>query len=312
MSTAYVFLFGTSRTDGAASMKNLLGGKGANLAEMCRLGITVPSGFTISTEACTVFTEKGKEVALKLIEVEVQQGVAFVEDEMGKKFGDAADPLLVSVRCGARASMPGMMDTILNLGLNDETVDGLAAQVRQRALRLGQLPPLRPDVRRRRAGPEAATPRQTTTPSRSILERSRTRRASQVDNELTADDLQGLVAEFKAVIKARTGQTSRPIRWSSCGARIGAVFGSWMNDRAHGLSPHVTTSRTLGHGRATCSRWCSATWATTARTGVAFTRDSATGENKFYGEFLINAQGEDVVAGIRTPQLAGMPKWRWE
>ncbi len=128
MSTAYVFLFGTSRTDGAASMKNLLGGKGANLAEMCRLGITVPSGFTISTEACTVFTEKGKEVALKLIEVEVQQGVAFVEGEMGKKFGNAADPLLLSVRSGARASMPGMMDTILNLGLNDEAVVGLAAK----------------------------------------------------------------------------------------------------------------------------------------------------------------------------------------
>jgi pyruvate,orthophosphate dikinase len=124
----YVYLFGSSRTDGAAAMKNLLGGKGANLAEMCRLGITVPSGFTISTEACTVFTEQGKDAALKLIEAEVLQGVAFVEQEMGKTFGDAADPLLLSVRSGARASMPGMMDTILNLGLNDEAVVGLARQ----------------------------------------------------------------------------------------------------------------------------------------------------------------------------------------
>ena len=137
MSTPYVYLFGSSRTDGAASMKNLLGGKGANLAEMCRLGITVPSGFTISTEACTVFTDKGKDAALKLIEAEVLKGVAFVEGEMGKKFGNAADPLLLSVRSGARASMPGMMDTILNLGLNDEAVLGLAAQSRQRAFRLG-------------------------------------------------------------------------------------------------------------------------------------------------------------------------------
>ena len=126
-STKYVYLFGSSRTDGAAAMKNLLGGKGANLAEMCRLGITVPSGFTISTEACTDFTDKGKDAALALIEAEVLQGVAYIEQEMGKKFGNAADPLLLSVRSGARASMPGMMDTILNLGLNDEAVQGLAA-----------------------------------------------------------------------------------------------------------------------------------------------------------------------------------------
>ncbi|HOW48670.1 MAG TPA: PEP/pyruvate-binding domain-containing protein, partial [Rubrivivax sp.] len=124
----YVYLFGRERTDGTAAMKNLLGGKGANLAEMCRLGITVPPGFTISTEACTVFTEQGRDAALKLIEAEVRAGVAAIEAGMGKRFGDAADPLLLSVRSGARASMPGMMDTILNLGLNDEAVVGLAAK----------------------------------------------------------------------------------------------------------------------------------------------------------------------------------------
>ena len=126
--TQYVYRFGSTRTEGAATMKNLLGGKGANLAEMCRLGITVPSGFTISTQACTVFTERGKDHALELIRAEVLEGVAFVEQEMGKTFGNPADPLLLSVRSGARASMPGMMDTILNLGLNDEAVLGLATK----------------------------------------------------------------------------------------------------------------------------------------------------------------------------------------
>jgi phosphoenolpyruvate synthase/pyruvate phosphate dikinase len=139
-------------------MKNLLGGKGANLAEMCRLGIPVPPGFTISTEACTAYTQlgrqQGRDALLAMIDGEVREGVAAIEAEMGKRFGNAADPLLLSVRSGARASMPGMMDTILNLGLNDEAVAGLAARKRQRALRLGQLPPLHPDVRRRGDGPQ--------------------------------------------------------------------------------------------------------------------------------------------------------------
>ncbi|MGL6112569.1 MAG: PEP/pyruvate-binding domain-containing protein, partial [Rubrivivax sp.] len=205
MSTPYVYLFGSSRTDGAATMKNLLGGKGANLAEMCRLGITVPSGFTISTEACTVFTAKGKDAALKLIEAEVLQGVAFVEGEMGKKFGNAADPLLLSVRSGARASMPGMMDTILNLGLNDEAVAGLAAKAGNERFAwdsyrrfvqmygdvvMGLKPVSKEDH----------------DPFEVVIEMVKEKKGVQLDTDLDTADLKELVARFKALIRARIGR----------------------------------------------------------------------------------------------------------
>ena len=310
MSTAYVFLFGTSRTDGAASMKNLLGGKGANLAEMCRLGITVPSGFTISTEACAVFTEKGKEVALKLIEVEVQQGVAFVEGEMGKKFGNAADPLLLSVRSGARASMPGMMDTILNLGLNDEAVVGLAAKAGNERFAwdsyrrfvqmygdvvMGLKPVSKEDH----------------DPFEVVIEMVKDKKGVQLDTELDVDDLKELVARFKALIRARIGRDFPTDPWEQLWGAVVAVFESWNNDRAQVYRELNDIPQSWGTA-VNVQAMVFGNLGDSSATGVAFSRDAGTGEDLFNGEFLVNAQGEDVVAGIRTPQqvsLVGSRRW---
>jgi pyruvate, orthophosphate dikinase len=308
--TKYVYLFGTSRTQGASAMKNLLGGKGANLAEMCRLGIAVPSGFTISTEACTAFTEHGKDHALKLIEAEVLQGVAFIEQEMGKTFGNADDPLLLSVRSGARASMPGMMDTILNLGLNDEAVVGLARKAGNERFAwdsyrrfvqmygdvvMGLKPMSKEDH----------------DPFEVIIDLIKQNKGVQLDTDLDADDLKELVARFKALIRARTGRDFPTEPWSQLWGSVLAVFESWNNDRARvyrelndipqswgtAVNVQAMVFGNLGHSSAT---------------GVAFTRDAGTGEDLFNGEFLVNAQGEDVVAGIRTPQqvsLVGSRRW---
>jgi pyruvate,orthophosphate dikinase len=310
MSTAYVFLFGTSRTDGAASMKNLLGGKGANLAEMCRLGITVPSGFTISTEACTVFTEKGKEVALKLIEVEVLQGVAFVEGEMGKKFGNAADPLLLSVRSGARASMPGMMDTILNLGLNDEAVVGLAAKAGNERFAwdsyrrfvqmygdvvMGLKPVSKEDH----------------DPFEVVIEMVKDKKGVQLDTELDVDDLKELVARFKALIRARIGRDFPTDPWEQLWGAVVAVFESWNNDRAQVYRELNDIPQSWGTA-VNVQAMVFGNLGDSSATGVAFSRDAGTGEDLFNGEFLVNAQGEDVVAGVRTPQqvsLVGSRRW---
>lgn len=201
----YVYVFGSSRTEGAAAMKNLLGGKGANLAEMCRLGITVPSGFTISTEACTAFTEQGREAVLALIQDEVLAGVKFLEAEMGKQFGNADDPLLLSVRSGARASMPGMMDTILNLGLNDEAVVGLARKSNNERFAwdsyrrfvqmygdvvMGLKPVSKEDH----------------DPFEVIIDMLKESRGVKLDTELDAEDLKELVQRFKSLIRARIGR----------------------------------------------------------------------------------------------------------
>ncbi|NMD08998.1 MAG: pyruvate, phosphate dikinase [Phyllobacteriaceae bacterium] len=308
--TKHVYVFGSSRTDGAASMKNLLGGKGANLAEMSCLGLPVPPGFTISTEACTVYTEHGKDAALKLIEDEVRHGVRFVEVEMGKTFGNASDPLLLSVRSGARASMPGMMDTILNLGLNDQVVEGLARRAGNERFAwdsyrrfiqmygdvvMGLKPLSKEDH----------------DPFELIIDMIKDKRGVKLDTDLTASDLKELVTRFKALIRARIGHDFPTDPWEQLWGSVAAVFESWNNDRARvyrelndipvtwgtAVNVQAMVFGNLGNGSAT---------------GVAFTRDAGTGEDLFNGEFLVNAQGEDVVAGIRTPQqvsLIGSRRW---
>ena len=300
----YVYLFGSSRTDGGTAMKNLLGGKGANLAEMCRLGITVPAGFTISTEACTVFTEQGKDRALALIRDEVLQGIAFVEQKMGKTFGNAADPLLLSVRSGARASMPGMMDTILNLGLNDQAVHGLARMAgnerfawdsyRRFVQMYGDVVMGLKPVKKEDHDPFEV-----------LIDMVKAKRGVQLDTDLDTADLKELVARFKALIRARIGRDFPTDPWEQLWGAVVAVFESWNNDRARvyrelndipqswGTAVNVQTMvfGNLGNNSAT---------------GVAFTRDAGTGEDLFNGEFLVNAQGEDVVAGIRTPQQVSL------
>ncbi len=310
MPTPYVYPFGASSTEGSAAMKNLLGGKGANLAEMCRLGITVPSGFTISTEACTVFTEKGKDAALKLIEGEVLRGVAFVEKEMGKRFGDAADPLLLSVRSGARASMPGMMDTILNLGLNDEAVAGLAAKAGNERFAwdsyrrfvqmygdvvMGLKPVSKEDH----------------DPFEVVIDMVKEKKGVTLDTELDAADLKELVARFRALIRARIGRDFPTDPWEQLWGAVAAVFESWNNERAQVYRELNDIPQSWGTA-VNVQAMVFGNLGDSSATGVAFTRDAGTGEDLFNGEFLVNAQGEDVVAGIRTPQqvsLVGSRRW---
>ena len=308
--TQYVYRFGTACTEGAAAMKNLLGGKGANLAEMCRLGITVPSGFTISTEACTAFTERGKDALFGLIEDEVRQGVAFVEREMGKAFGNAADPLLLSVRSGARASMPGMMDTILNLGLNDEAVVGLAAKAGNERFAwdsyrrfvqmygdvvMGLKPVSKEDH----------------DPFEVIIDMVKDKKGVRLDTDLDTDDLKELVARFKALIRARIGRDFPTDPWEQLWGSVFAVFESWNNERARVYRELNDIPQSWGTA-VNVQAMVFGNLGNSSATGVAFTRDAGTGEDLFNGEFLANAQGEDVVAGIRTPQqvsLVGSRRW---
>ena len=310
MSNKYVYVFGQSKTEGAADMKNLLGGKGANLAEMCRLGISVPPGLTISTEACTVYTEQGADNVRKLIEAEVKQGVEFLEKEMGKKFGDSADPLLVSVRSGSRASMPGMMDTILNLGLNDEAVEGLTKKsgnerfawdsYRRFIQMYGDVVMgLKPESK------------EDHDPFEVIIDEIKEKKGVELDTDLSVDDLKQMVSEFKAMIRTRLGREFPNDPWEQLWGSVMAVFQSWNNDRAvfyrqmHDIPSSWGTAVNV-------QSMVFGNLGDNSGTGVAFTRDAATGEDVFNGEFLINAQGEDVVAGIRTPQqitLEGSRRW---
>jgi pyruvate,orthophosphate dikinase len=296
--TKFVYAFGGGRADGDASMKNLLGGKGANLAEMAGLGLPVPPGFTVSTEVCTYYYAHGHQYPASL-RGDVARHLQQVERIVGKRFGDPANPLLLSVRSGARASMPGMMDTILNLGLNDETVQGIIA--------LTGNPRFAYDSYRRFVQmygdvvlglkPEH---KDEIDPFEEILERKKHARGVTLDTDLTADDLRELVEEFKAAIRARRGIDFPADPTAQLWGAVGAVFGSWNNDRA-------ITYRKLN---AIPEAWGTAVnvqamvfgnMGDDCGTGVAFTRDPASGENVFYGEFLMNAQGEDVVAGTRTP-----------
>jgi pyruvate,orthophosphate dikinase len=293
MAQKFVYFFGNGQAEGRADMKNLLGGKGANLAEMSSIGLPVPPGFTISTEVCTEFYKNNQNYPESLA-AEVAANLTKIEDLMGKKFGDAKNPLLVSVRSGARASMPGMMDTVLNLGLNDVTVQGIIAQSGDERFAY--------DAYRRFVqmysdvvmGMEKDI-------LDHLLEQKKEEKGVHLDTDLAAADWKDLVAKFKATIFEELGKPFPDDPQEQLWGAVGAVFGSWMNQRA-------ITYRRLNN--------IPAEWGTAVNvqsmvfgnmgndcaTGVAFTRDPSTGENYFYGEFLVNAQGEDVVAGIRTPQ----------
>jgi pyruvate,orthophosphate dikinase len=310
MTPQYVYRFGSQGTEGSAAMKNLLGGKGANLAEMCRLGIPVPPGFTISTEACTVFTDQGREHVLSMIGDEVKAAVRFVEGEMGKRFGDDADPLLLSVRSGARASMPGMMDTILNLGLNDAAVEGLARKTGNARFAwdsyrrfvqmygdvvMGLKPVSKEDH----------------DPFEVIIDMVKEKKGVKLDTELDTADLQELVARFKALIRARIGRDFPTDPWEQLWGAVVAVFESWNNDRARVYRELNDIPQSWGTA-VNVQAMVFGNLGDSSATGVAFTRDAGTGEDLFNGEFLVNAQGEDVVAGIRTPQqvtLIGSRRW---
>jgi pyruvate,orthophosphate dikinase len=312
MTTAskYVYVFGASKTEGDAGMKNLLGGKGANLAEMCRLKITVPSGFTISTEACSVFTQNGRDQALGLIRDEVLAGIRFVEGEMGKTFGNADDPLLLSVRSGARASMPGMMDTILNLGLNDEAVVGLARKAGDARFAwdsyrrfvqmygdvvMGLKPVSKEDH----------------DPFEVIIDMVKAQRKAKLDTDLRVDDLKELVQRFKSLIRARIGRDFPTDPWEQLWGAVVAVFESWNNDRAQVYRELNDIPQSWGTA-VNVQAMVFGNLGNTSATGVAFSRDAGTGEDLFNGEFLINAQGEDVVAGVRTPQqITRLGSQRW-
>jgi pyruvate,orthophosphate dikinase len=296
--TKSVYFFGAGKAEGAAEMKNLLGGKGANLAEMTNLNIPVPPGFTITTEVCTHYYKNGNTYPAGLRE-EVQAALRKVEEIMGAKFGDRANPLLVSVRSGARASMPGMMDTVLNLGLNDTTVAALIQRTgnarfaydsyrRFVAMYGDVVMGLKPEAK----GEED--------PFEVILHAKKHERGVKFDHELTADDLKDLVARFKGEIKRRLGREFPEEPMDQLWGAIGAVFGSWMNARAIEYRRIYKIPAEWG----TAVNVQAMVFGNTGEesgTGVAFTRDPASGENRFYGEFLMNAQGEDVVAGIRTP-----------
>ncbi len=306
----FVYLFGGARTEGAAAMKNLLGGKGANLAEMCRLGIPVPPGFTLSTEACTLYAGQGRAQAFEHIQAQVLQGVAFLEQQMGRRFGDAADPLLLSVRSGARASMPGMMDTILNLGLNDAAALGLAE-------RSGN-PRFAWDSYRRFVqmygdvvmGLKPVS-KEDHDPFEVIIDMVKEGKGVTLDTELDADDLRELVARFKALIRARTGSEFPTDPWQQLWGAIFAVFESWNNERARVYRELNDIPSSWGTA-VNVQAMVFGNLGDSSATGVAFTRDAGTGEDLFNGEFLVNAQGEDVVAGIRTPQqvsLVGSRRW---
>lgn len=294
----YVYYFGDAKAEGTGDMKALLGGKGANLAEMVNLKLPVPPGFTISTEVCTYYYEHGRKYPRGL-EKEVAAAIKKVEKSMNMKFGDPKNPLLVSVRSGARASMPGMMDTVLNLGLNDETVKGLIEKTDN--------PRFVYDSYRRfiqmygdvvmGLKPES---HDDTDPFEEILERKKWTHQLQNDTELTTDHLKELVQEFKDEIKRRTGKDFPEDPMEQLWGSIGAVFNSWMNERAIAYRRMYNIPQSWGTA-VNIQAMVFGNMGEDSGTGVAFTRDPATGENKFYGEFLMNAQGEDVVAGTRTP-----------
>lgn len=299
----FVYFFGNGKAEGDASMKDGLGGKGANLAEMTNLGIPVPPGFTISTEVCKLYYENGKKYPDSL-EGEVAEHLGRLEKLMGKKLGDADDPLLVSVRSGAAQSMPGMMDTILNLGMNDKAVEGLSAKTGN--------PRFAWDAYRRfiqMFGDVAMG-----VPAESFenaLDDIKVSKGVKLDTELNADDLKKLVSRYKEIYKKNTGKDFPQNPVEQMWGAINAVFGSWMNERAIKYRA-LNSIRGLAGTAVNIQSMVFGNFGDDSGTGVCFSRDPSTGENKFYGEYLMNAQGEDVVAGIRTPEtiekLAGENK----
>ncbi|ULC58887.1 pyruvate, phosphate dikinase [Flaviramulus sp. BrNp1-15] len=305
-----VYKFGNKSADGNSKMKNLLGGKGANLAEMSSIGIPVPPGFTITTEVCTEYNSLGQETVVEMIKDEVEASIANIESLMGTTFGDKENPLLVSVRSGARVSMPGMMDTVLNLGMNDEVVLGLAKKTNNEQFAwdsyrrfiqmyggvvLGMKPASKEDI----------------DPFEEIMEHLKEKRGIHLDTEFTIQDLKDLVYDFKDAVKKRTGHDFPTNPWDQLWGAVIAVFNSWNGDRAvyyrnmHGYPADWGTAvnvQAMVYGN----------MGDNSGTGVCFTRDAGTGENVFNGEYLINAQGEDVVAGVRTPQqITKLGSQRW-
>jgi len=301
-SSKYVYSFGGGKSDGDGSMKALLGGKGANLAEMSRIGLPVPPGFTITTEVCTYFYANGKNYPA-ILQSQVEDGIAKVEAIMGTKFGDAnAMPLLVAVRSGARDSMPGMMDTILNLGLNDDTVQSLVKATGNERFAWDcyrRFVQMYGDVVlgvQKREGEDHE-------PFELVIEALKEERYhdhNMEDTKLTADDLKELVGRFKKLVKDRTGQDFPASPWDQLKGAVGAVFGSWMNDRAIVYRRKYNIPSEWGTA-VNVQAMVFGNTGETSGSGVAFTRNPANGEKEFYGEFLMNAQGEDVVAGVRTP-----------
>ncbi len=305
-----VYTFGNKQAEGNGKMRELLGGKGANLAEMNLVGIPVPPGFTITTEVCTEYYEKGRDAVVEMIRPEVEKAIKGIEKQTGMTFGSDTMPLLVSVRSGARASMPGMMDTILNLGLNDTAVKALAKRTGndrfawdsyRRVVQmygdvvLGMKPQSKEDE----------------DPFEVIIDEMKKERGVRLDTELSTDDLRELVVKFKAAVKERTGADFPTNPWEQLWGAIMAVFQSWMNERAI-LYRKLNNIPAEWGTAVNVQAMVFGNMGDRSATGVAFTRDAATGENIFNGEYLINAQGEDVVAGIRTPQqitLEGSRRW---
>ena len=305
-----VYTFGNGKAEGKADMRNLLGGKGANLAEMNLIGVPVPPGFTITTEVCSEYYDLGKDKVVELLKSDVEKAIANIETLMNSKFGDVANPLLVSVRSGARASMPGMMDTILNLGLNDEVVEGLSRKTNNPRFAwdsyrrfvqmygdvvLGMKPTNKEDI----------------DPFEAIIEEVKEAKGVKLDNELDVEDLKTLVAKFKAAVKAQTGKDFPTSAYEQLWGAICAVFDSWMNERAilyrkmEGIPAEWGTAVSV-------QAMVFGNMGDTSATGVCFSRDAGNGEDLFNGEYLINAQGEDVVAGIRTPQqITKIGSQRW-
>ncbi len=305
-----VYTFGAGQAEGRADMRNELGGKGANLAEMNHIGVPVPPGFTITTDVCNEYYKVGRDKVVELLKDDVERSIKHIEQLTDQKFGDAANPLLVSVRSGARASMPGMMDTILNLGLNDEVVEGLARKTGNARFAYDsyrRFVQMYGDVvlELKPASKEEIDPFE------EIIEKVKEEKGVKLDNELDTDDLKRLVKLFKEAILARTGKQFPNDPMEQLWGAICAVFGSWMNERAilyrkmEGIPQEWGTAVTV-------MAMVFGNMGDTSATGVCFSRNAATGEDLFNGEWLVNAQGEDVVAGIRTPQqitLEGSRRW---
>lgn len=305
-----VYTFGNKQAEGNGKMRELLGGKGANLAEMNRIGMPVPPGLTITTEVCTEYFALGKEEVIKLLKPEVEAAVKYVEEIMGVKFGNNEDPLLLSVRSGSRASMPGMMDTILNLGLNDEAVAGIAKKSGNERFAWDsyrRFVQMYGDVV---LGMKPAS-KEEEDPFEVIIDHLKEEKGVENDNDLTTEDLKVLVARFKAAVKKVTGHDFPSNPWEQLWGAVCSVFDSWMNDRAI-LYRQLNKIPAEWGTAVNVQAMVFGNMGETSATGVCFSRDSSTGENLFNGEYLINAQGEDVVAGIRTPQeitIIGSERW---
>ncbi len=305
----HVYTFGDGKAEGNAKMKELLGGKGANLAEMNLIGVPVPPGFTVTTEVCTLYNSSGREICHNTIKAEIEAGIAHLERVMGTTFGHADNPLLISVRSGARVSMPGMMDTVLNLGLNDKIVEGVSKKTGDERFawdsyrRLVQMygdvvMGLKPEKNEE-------------DPFEGIISSLKKEKGVKEDHELTVGDLRELVHRFKGIIKSKTGQEFPTDPWVQLWGALFAVFESWNNSRA-ALYRQLNNIPADWGTAVNVQAMVYGNLGNSSATGVAFTRNAATGEDIFNGEFLVNAQGEDVVAGIRTPQevsLEGSRRW---